>query len=92
MKRESSPIRTCLGCGKRRNKFELIRICYFEGKLFIDDKMVLPGRGCYLCADLECLGKMRKNRKIFNALKIDKTVSVEEIYANLVEKLKNRSI
>lgn len=92
MKKKSRPIRTCLGCGKKGDKYELLRICFCDGKFVLDDKMVLPGRGCYLCRSLDCLEKLKKNKRIFYALRVEKTASLQEIYMYLTENLKNRSI
>ena len=58
------PIRTCLGCGVKRLKKELIRVVAegHEGQIAIDEKGRLPGRGAYCCPDEKCLGDFIKKR------------------------------
>ena len=53
------PIRTCIACGKKRSKYELIRlVADKEGKIRQDNKGRLGGRGAYICAKKECWEKV----------------------------------
>ncbi|MBI5141811.1 MAG: YlxR family protein [Nitrospirae bacterium] len=51
------PVRTCIGCGIKRKKSELLRITLSGGGIEFDPRMRLPGRGAYVCPDQECLTK-----------------------------------
>lgn len=62
MKKGHLPIRTCLGCRSRRPKWELMRVVVKEGRLMIDREMRLPGRGAYLCPDLNCWVMMSRKK------------------------------
>lgn len=65
MKQKSKPIRTCIGCGNRFFKNELIRVVKNkEGEISLDTTGKKPGRGAYLCKNIECLNKLRKNKKL----------------------------
>jgi len=57
------PIRTCIGCRKKRKKEEMIWLAHRpEGVIRVDGRKPHRGRGFYLCPDLQCL-KMAKGRK-----------------------------
>lgn len=56
------PIRTCLGCGRRREKGGLMRIAIKDGVLMIDEAKRLPGRGAYLCPRRECADLLLKKK------------------------------
>jgi len=53
------PVRTCVVCGKKRSKYELIRLVVDkEGIVRQDNKGRLGGRGAYVCPKKECLEKI----------------------------------
>ncbi|MFY9393287.1 MAG: YlxR family protein [Halanaerobiales bacterium] len=66
------PIRKCVGCDERKSKYDLIRIVYNkdDDSISIDRRGKAPGRGAYICPDVECLKKARKSNKIARSLKI----------------------
>lgn len=65
------PQRQCVGCRERKEKRELIRVVRSpEGGISLDFKGKKPGRGAYLCPDLECLKRARKSRALERALEI----------------------
>ncbi|HHU91693.1 MAG TPA: YlxR family protein [Halanaerobiaceae bacterium] len=80
------PIRKCVGCDERKSKYDLIRIVYNkdDDSISIDRRGKAPGRGAYICPDVECLKKARKSNKIARSLKI--SIS-EEIYDNLIKEI-----
>ncbi|MBQ9891068.1 MAG: YlxR family protein [Firmicutes bacterium] len=49
------PHRKCIACRQVLPKEELLRIVLFEGKLKADPQNSLPGRGCYVCRNAECI-------------------------------------
>ena len=60
------PIRTCIGCRKKRKKEEMIWLTQSpEGVLRMNEKKSHPGRGFYICPDLGCLTMAKKkNRRV----------------------------
>jgi predicted RNA-binding protein YlxR (DUF448 family) len=65
------PIRTCIGCGQKKIKYELLRIVRTpEKKLEIDLIANKPGRGAYLCYDANCLKTAIRKKRIQHHLKI----------------------
>jgi hypothetical protein len=57
------PVRTCLGCGLKTNKGELVRLVMSATALVVDSKGILPGRGTYCCRKAECYHRLMKQRK-----------------------------
>lgn len=77
--------RTCVGCRQESPKRALIRIVRSpEGKIVLDDRGKIPGRGAYLCASLDCLAKAQKTKALSRALKVEVS---EEVYASIEEYL-----
>ena len=59
------PMRKCIGCMESRAKKELCRIVKTkEGKINVDYTGKTEGRGAYICYQVECLDKARKNRRL----------------------------
>lgn len=57
------PIRTCLGCGAKVGKEELVRLVMAAGELIVDDTGRRPGRGAYCCRKAGCFQRLVKQRK-----------------------------
>lgn len=75
------PQRTCMGCGIKKDKKDLLRIVKNkQGEINIDKQGKMQGRGAYLCDNIECLEKVIKSKKIERVFdeKID-----NEIYKKL---------
>lgn len=54
------PQRTCVICGKKTDKRDLLRLVYQEeGGLQIDPSGKMEGRGAYLCKEGDCLAKTK---------------------------------
>ena len=78
---KSLPQRTCIGCGIKRNKRELIRVVKDkEGNINIDKTGKANGRGAYLCDNVECLEKAVKSKKLEREFE---TKIENEIYESL---------
>ena len=79
------PMRQCLGCREMYPKKELIRAVRSpEGKISLDFKGKLPGRGAYVCRKKECLEKAKKSRAFERAF----SVSVpDEVYDELMRQM-----
>ena len=69
--KNSKETRTWIGCRKKDNKYNLIRIVSLEKGISIDKNQSAGGRGAYICRNEECLNKLIKNKKILKALKIN---------------------
>lgn len=63
-------VRTCAGCGRKRDKSEMLRIVRTpEGEVLPDTAGKRAGRGAYLCFDTACLGRAQKRRSIERTLR-----------------------
>ena len=57
------PLRSCVVCGKKTEKRELLRIVATPASVEVDHTGRLPGRGAYVCADGNCAkGALRRSR------------------------------
>ena len=75
------PQRTCMGCNIKGDKKDFIRVVKNkEGQINIDKTGKMPGRGAYLCDNIECLEKAIKTKRID---KIFETKIDDEIYEKL---------
>ena len=67
--------RTCMGCNKKKNQKELIRITKTKNNLVeIDLEGKKEGRGAYICKDIKCFENILKTKRLERILncKIDK--------------------
>ena len=81
MAQKKIPARQCIGCMTSRPKKELVRVVRApSGEISIDLVGKKPGRGAYLCPDLECLKRARKSRALERALE---TAITPELYDEL---------
>ncbi len=81
VKIRKTPMRMCVGCREMKPKMALLKVVKpKEGDAHIDRVGKAPGRGAYVCPDIECLRKARKTRALERALdcKIE-----EEVYQAL---------
>lgn len=79
------PQRTCMGCQAKKDKRELVRIVRSpEGEISVDPTGKKPGRGAYICPDLECLNKVVKSKRLERSLE---TAISQDIYEALKEQL-----
>ena len=75
------PMRTCIGCGKKKEKEHLIRIVSGpDGQIRTDAKAVADGRGAYLCRDAECLQRAIRTKALNRTFR---TSVPEEVYRSL---------
>lgn len=81
-----SPIRKCVGCGARRDKIELLRVVNNKGEILVDPGGKIPGRGAYLCPNMECLNKAVEKGALKKALRKDIS---DEIYDKISEEIKH---
>ncbi len=75
------PERTCMGCNVKKPKKEFIRIVKNKNnEINIDRTGKMPGRGAYICDNIECLEKLKKSKRLE---KVFETKISDEIYEKL---------
>ncbi len=85
MKQKKIPLRKCLGCGEQKPKQELVRVVKSpDGEILLDLTGKKSGRGAYICADVSCLKKAKKAKRIERAFECS---IPEEIYASMEKEL-----
>ena len=63
------PMRQCAGCREMKPKNTLVRVVRSpEGVISLDFRGKAPGRGAYVCPNLECLRRARKARSLERSL------------------------
>ena len=81
------PLRKCTGCQEMKSKKELIRVVKNdEGVISLDFTGKKQGRGAYICPNMECLEKARKNKGLERSFKC---AVPKEVYDQLREELEN---
>lgn len=79
------PLRTCLGCGAKKSKRELVRVVRLpSGVLEVDSTGRLAGRGAYVCPVEECLRSAVKGKKLERALEVPVPDEIVESLAQAV--------
>ena len=74
------PIRTCVICGERRPKNDMVRIVRIsDGSIRFDEGERISGRGCYVCPKIGKFDTKKINGKIKRALKLERDVPAELI-------------
>ena len=74
MRPKKVPLRKCSGCGEMKTKKELVRVVkapqkenengeLLQAEISLDLTGKKPGRGAYLCKNLDCLKIARKARR-----------------------------
>ena len=64
------PIRTCICCGAKRNKRELIRFVLDpDGMVGRDDRGKGQGRGAYICRNEACLSVLKTGKGLNRAFR-----------------------
>ena len=87
MKQKSIPLRKCTGCQEMKDKRTLVRVVRSEnGEFSVDFIGKKPGRGAYICPNLECLEKAKKSKGLERSFK---TPVPAEVYEKLREELLN---
>jgi predicted RNA-binding protein YlxR (DUF448 family) len=73
------PLRQCVGCSDRKPKVELLRVVRTpEGEIVLDKTGRKNGRGVYLCNDVKCFNKPRKNGRISTHLETEIPAEIYE--------------
>jgi len=86
LKTKKIPNRMCLGCRVMNPKKELLRIVKSQdGIISVDNTGKKPGRGAYICFNIECLDKAQKSRRFEKEFK---TSISPEVFGGIREELK----
>jgi len=75
----TEPVRSCIGCGRKAPRSELLRFVECEGRLVAGAKE--PGRGAYTCRRRSCFERA-VSRRAFNRT-LRRSVRVEPELASL---------
>ncbi|WP_255575632.1 RNase P modulator RnpM [Caproiciproducens faecalis] len=68
MHEKKVPMRMCSGCGEMKPKKELVRVVKSpEQEISLDLTGRKPGRGAYVCRNINCLKAARKARRFEKA-------------------------
>ena len=79
-------MRRCIGCMESKEKENLIRVTWFEGKLSVDLTGKAKGRGVYICRDEVCIAKARKRGAFARSLRLDPgKENLDRVFAELEE-------
>ncbi len=80
------PLRKCTGCGEMKEKRELVRVVRSkDGEVSLDLVGKKPGRGAYICKDIECLKLARKAKRIERALECQISPELYDIMEKEIE-------
>jgi predicted RNA-binding protein YlxR (DUF448 family) len=76
---KAHPIRTCLGCGKRFPKNQLMKFVLNNEMVRLESKGTGQGRSAYCCNNKNCLGVFfRQKKKLSRAFRVqDGQISFE---------------
>lgn len=97
MKQRKIPMRKCTGCNEMKPKSELIRVVKApdklneageiieKGEVSLDLTSKKPGRGAYICKDINCFNSARKARRFERAFS---TQIPSSVYDSMEEELK----
>lgn len=76
---KSNPIRTCISCGERRSKEELIRLVLdADGYVTVDTDGCLEGRGAYVCTRGECWYRLEQKGRLNRAFRRGGKISLRK--------------
>lgn len=83
MQKKHIPLRMCVGCGEMKPKKELVRVVHTpNGEITLDTTSRLSGRGAYICNDVKCLLKAKKQNRFAKAFNTNVS---DEVYVKLEE-------
>ncbi len=82
----SEPMRMCAGCRTRAPKRELIRVVRTpDGQVIADAREKAPGRGAYICRNINCFKKIRKSRALERMLEVTIPEETYEVIASMLD-------
>lgn len=84
MKNKISPIRMCCVCRKHEQKNKLNKFVLKKNNIIFDKFYKEFGRGAYICKDIKCFEKAKKQKSLNKALRFNIS---DQIYDKLKEKV-----
>ncbi|MFD5097122.1 YlxR family protein [Amycolatopsis thailandensis] len=78
-----APVRTCVGCRRRALIGELLRVVAADGRLIVDERRRLPGRGAWLHPVPDCLAKAERRRAFPRALRVPGSLDAQGVHERL---------
>lgn len=85
IRKKKTPLRMCTGCGEMKPKQELVRVVRSpDGDISLDLTGKRPGRGAYVCKNIDCLKAARKARRFEKAFSCK---IPDEVYNRLEEEM-----
>ena len=76
------PVRTCVMCGTKTAKRELVRVVLTpQGECVVDETGKRPGRGAYLCHRPDCWERAASTARLARALRGEVSVSDRKLLA-----------
>ncbi len=83
--KRKTPLRMCTGCGEMKPKQELVRVVRSpDGDVSLDLTGKKPGRGAYVCRNIDCLKAARKARRFEKAFSCK---IPDEVYDHMEEEM-----
>ncbi|WP_084040364.1 YlxR family protein [Demequina sp. NBRC 110053] len=67
--RPHQPVRTCVGCRSKAPRSALVRLALEGGRVVVDERGTLPGRGAWLHPESDCLAQALRRHSIGRALR-----------------------
>ncbi|HEY2550080.1 MAG TPA: DUF448 domain-containing protein [Streptosporangiaceae bacterium] len=77
--RQAAVVRTCVGCGVRAAKSDLLRLVAVGDVIVADAAARMPGRGAYLHPSQGCLDRARRRRAFPRALRLQGPLRDDEL-------------
>ena len=85
VKQRKLPLRKCTGCQEMKDKRQMIRVVKDkENHMSLDFTGKKPGRGAYVCPQIQCLEKAQQSKGLERSFKM--AVS-QEVYESLRNEL-----
>jgi len=89
MKRGKIPLRKCVGCLEMKEKKRLIRVVKSNsGGFSLDYTGKNSGRGAYICPDISCFERVRKQKGLERSFKCAVPASIYEDMKNEIARRK----
>ncbi len=74
-----APVRTCIGCRKRDEARNLLRIVLAEGRIIPDPRRRMPGRGAWIHPTVACGESAARRRAWARALRQQGSLDVSAV-------------
>ena len=84
-----NPIRSCVGCGVRASRSELLRVIERDGHVIIDENASLSGRGAWLHDTRSCIERAIARGGFPRALRVKGKLDTVELENRLETMMDN---